>query len=496
MIFLYASIMTIFLAGTCICDIFYKKKIETIYGKEKKIRALLSGFAYWIFCLMQKVKIIHNDSTKKAVELLYPSENVNQYSTYIIIDRIWWMLMGIVGFSMLGMINELEHLDNSKEMGIVTVNFEEPGQGSSDKQIYAKVNDIWEKWNVSIPEKSLTQQEVENLFDECEQVLDEEILGDNQWNREMGSPQIISKDLNLSRTSYGGLVIEYLVEPEECIGANGEIQWDYIFQEMDKKGENQINVKIRISMNYADYTQEYIKNFIITKDIEKYHEYLMQQQINEEGKKENNQFTLPTNIDGNNIEYKNGSKEENKGATYFVLGIISAICLYAARKKEIKSKLEERRNQLETDYSTVVSKLTLLCQAGSTISNAWNQIVNDYLNNKSIIGRRYVYEEMLIALYQLKSGVSEREVYESFGRRCELPIYIKFGCLLEQNVMKGTKGLKELLEQEVRESFANRKLLAKKRGEEASTKLLLPMAAMLIITMAIVVVPAFLSIGM
>ena len=59
--------------------------------------------------------------------------------------------------------------------------------------------------------------------------------------------------------------------------------------------------------------------------------------------------------------------------------------------------------------------------------------------------------------------------------------------------IKGVKGIYEQLEQEAEDSFRERKQQAKKLGEEASTKLLVPMILMLGIVMAIVIVPAFLK---
>jgi len=64
---------------------------------------------------------------------------------------------------------------------------------------------------------------------------------------------------------------------------------------------------------------------------------------------------------------------------------------------------------------------------------------------------------------------------------------------LEQNLKKGTKGLAQMLENESLEAFEERKNIAKRLGEEAGTKLLAPMAIMLIIVMIIVIVPALLS---
>ena len=52
----------------------------------------------------------------------------------------------------------------------------------------------------------------------------------------------------------------------------------------------------------------------------------------------------------------------------------------------------------------------------------------------------------------------------------------------------------EQLKEEADRVFLERKNTARKLGEEASTKMLIPMMMMLVIVMGIVIIPAFLSI--
>lgn len=104
------------------------------------------------------------------------------------------------------------------------------------------------------------------------------------------------------------------------------------------------------------------------------------------------------------------------------------------------------------------------------------------------------YEEMVNVMYKISGGTSEGECYEEYGIRCNLSEYRKFGMMLSQNLRKGTRGLTELLEREAEDAFEQRKNLAKKAGEEAGTKLMIPLFLMLIIVFAIVIVPAFFSI--
>ena len=104
---------------------------------------------------------------------------------------------------------------------------------------------------------------------------------------------------------------------------------------------------------------------------------------------------------------------------------------------------------------------------------------------------RFFYKSVTYEL--MKNGISESQAYERFGKRCQLPEYIRLGSVLSQNLKKGSKGLTELLESEAASSMNERKNHAKKIGEQAGTKLLLPMVMMLGIVLVILMVPAFLS---
>ena len=120
--------------------------------------------------------------------------------------------------------------------------------------------------------------------------------------------------------------------------------------------------------------------------------------------------------------------------------------------------------------------------------------MQEYQKNRGKTARiRYVYEEMAYACHEMHSGIPEAEAYERFGKRCQLPEYIRLGSVLSQNLKKGSAGLTELLEKEAADSMVQRKNQAKKIGERAGTKLLLPMMLMLGIVLAILMIPAFLS---
>lgn len=150
--------------------------------------------------------------------------------------------------------------------------------------------------------------------------------------------------------------------------------------------------------------------------------------------------------------------------------------------------------QLALDYPQMVSKFTLYLGAGMTVRKTWYRICEDYEGQKEVKGRREVYEEMIYTMHEIQGGSSEGECYENFGERCGLPVYKKFSAMLSQNLKKGTKGLTSLLNQESNNAFEERKSFAKQLGEEAGTKMMIPMFLMLAVVLVIIVVPAFFSI--
>ena len=96
----------------------------------------------------------------------------------------------------------------------------------------------------------------------------------------------------------------------------------------------------------------------------------------------------------------------------------------------------------------------------------------------------------------MQEGIGELRAFENFGERCRLSAYRKLSSLIVQNIRKGAKGMQRLLEEEEWEAFEQRKARARKAGEEAGTKLMLPMIMMLVIVLVILIVPAGLTLNL
>ena len=200
--------------------------------------------------------------------------------------------------------------------------------------------------------------------------------------------------------------------------------------------------------------------------------------------------TLPKEFEGRTVFYR--TAEEGGNEIILLLGIAAAVCLRLKEKQDMEEQRKKREERLLLDYSDLVSRFIVLTGAGHTIRQAWKKMVPESAEAEWL-KRHPVYQEMRITMNQIETGISEIQAYGEFGRRCGLRCYIRFSSLLQSSLQTGGKNLRKTLESEMEEAFEQRKDIAKRLGEEASTKLLIPLFLMLGVVMVMVVAPAFLT---
>ena len=164
--------------------------------------------------------------------------------------------------------------------------------------------------------------------------------------------------------------------------------------------------------------------------------------------------------------------------------------------KRVDSKLKERNERLLLGYPELINRFLLLLGAGSSMKGAWERLVYDYMKKKESDNSYYdyVYEEMRYSLSELKRGISEILVYERFGRRVRLMPYMKLCSMLSQNLRRGNRYILDQLKLSSLDAYENKRENIKKLGEEASSKLLLPMMLQFILVLVIIMFPALRSI--
>lgn len=337
---------------------------------------------------------------------------------------------------------------------------------------------------VEVHEREYEGAEVQKLFQKVMEKLDQVVLGENQ------SFDRVEKDLRLvSVLADYPVDILWELDSYDVMNIDGKIR----DVEVPEEG---VLVELRGTISYRQETALYVRSvrvYPVTRVGVEQILYDLQKEIEEKERNSrgSDEFELPEKVGTRSLVWS--QKREILWPYVLVLGLtISGYLVYREKEKE-RNRIRKRQEELKRDYPGLISKLTMLLGTGSTLRNAWERIVEHYERQKEILGKHAVYEEMQIAVYEMKSGISEAEAYERFGKRCGENSYLKLGTLLSQNLRKGTQGISDILKMEAIQAFENRKSRAKRKGEEAGAKLMMPMIGMLAVVFAMIMVPAFLT---
>lgn len=249
-------------------------------------------------------------------------------------------------------------------------------------------------------------------------------------------------------------------------------------------------VRLTAEMRYEEqvYMQEFtvcVVPKLLTETMQREAKILSALRKEDEKQKYSEQFRLPEMIFGEHVKYE----IPQDSTPILMLAMLPAVlvAVYGAKDKDLEKELERRKRRLSLQYPEFVSKVQLLLGAGISVRNIFIRLSEDVSLGEELRG------ELEIVVRDLKNGMPLRDALDRFGKRTANPLYIKFSALMLQNIRKGTEDLLLQLSGEVSEAFSLRKMQARQLGEEAGTKLLIPMILMLAVVMAALMIPAFLS---
>ena len=172
---------------------------------------------------------------------------------------------------------------------------------------------------------------------------------------------------------------------------------------------------------------------------------------------------------------------------FCLFGLVAAGFMYYYADTKITDIIKARENDISRDFADMVSKLALLINAGMITREAWEEI--------SSTGEGTVYEEMRNAVIDMNNGVSEIDAYLGFGNRCGVQSVKKFTSMLCQNLTKGNKELVDFLKAETALSWEEKKHFVKRKGEEASNKMMIPLGMILVGVFVMILVPVLGNMG-
>lgn len=410
-------------------------------------------------------------------------------------DKKLWKTIFYVMFcaATIALLTEISGQGVMQNFGKVRINREDYGGNSVNHQLQMQIEgEKSENVEIQVSPRMYSEEEVQSLFRQAMNKLDQVILGENETADHVVKPLCFPQELE-------GYPFAISWEPGryDVMDMNGRINQDAVLEE-DPEGEG-VLVKITGILRYGTEEAAYNTQVLVFADVEET-ETIRNQVLNaarqaEEVSREEKSFVLPEQVNGRTVRWR--FRKESKVMPVLMLGAVICVFLVVQERQKKEKQRKDRKEQMLFDYPEIVSQFTMLMGAGMTAKNVWKKITADYCGQNERGGRvRDAYEEMVITLQEMQSGIPEAECYERFAARCGLVPYMKMGALLSQNLRKGAKGTSDMLKMEAIQAMEDRKSRARRLGEEAGVKLLLPMLLMLVIVLVIVVVPAFLSIDL
>lgn len=479
--------------------------IEKVFIKSaaflyRRINRNGNGFLNLYKRISKKERFFQKEQVVVDLHTLEPVKSIDKLLEQYYVKKISIAVMLFLGGGFLLICLEASNIVNNPIIDGKYIDRYASGEGDRYLSLEARIGDEQkENVNLTVTEQKYSEEELDSYAEELALLLETHILGENN------SVDNITKDMKLvSHVDGYPFSIKYQLDNTDYIDSKGKLfdEAPYgedveAYEEWNAKRKDGILINISVILEYESYKKELIIP-VMVREKEKTKEQIIQEQLNYLLKKADKKdmtkttFELPQKVDGERIVWERGKEKTSR--ILLVLIIVVAIALYWLKDKDLHDCVVKRETQLLTDYPELVSKITLLTGAGLTVRNCFYRIAKEYrYKREQGYEKHYAYEEILLTVYEMESGISEVQAYENYGKRCRIQQYIKLSALLVQNLKKSSSGLFAILQEEATDSFDLRKNMAKKLGEEAGTKMLLPMILMLGIVMVIIFYPAMTS---
>ncbi len=352
------------------------------------------------------------------------------------------------------------------------------------EELYVSDGKNREKITVEVGTEPYSDEEKLQLLEEAASTLKNEILGENQ------SLDHVEHPLNLMGQIKGTTILVSWDTDQPLI-----LDWEG--QIGEAVPEDGTRVRLRAELVLDDYRKW------IDLDVDVFPQKLseseqfrkeIEEQLAMQNEKQGTSLYLPKELNGNLLTWSKASQYD--GVLLVGLAAVIGILLVLSEKSRREQAGKKRQMEMQMDYPGILNKMVLLMQAGISSRRAFQKIALDYNLEREQKGQvRAAYEEILHVYREMEQGISEEAAYRNLGNRCDLLCYRTFSTLLVQNLKKGSSYFISALQQECQMAFEMRKSQALIRGEEAGTKLLLPMGCMLLIVLVIILVPSMVALG-
>lgn len=458
---------------------------------RKTARPPLYGAALFLYkrACIRKLPLFASRQVDTDLAQLHPGENIQWVKMDFYVRKLALSLLILLVGILFGVVAKVSAVGKAflEEGGILWRGSYE--EGEREVVLEAKIQEEHQQFQISLAPRELSTEELEELAAQLLGQLPDRILGEN---RDLGQ---VYGDLLLEE-SYEGypFEVEWESSRPDVVGSSGVVAVQ----------KEPVQVALKVHLWYQTYLQEGIIAVTVTppalspQEQERLglQEYLL---MEEQKDRQQECWTLPTEWNGRQIQWS--QKAEDSSLLLWAAALAVAVLVYMMADRDLHGRLVKRQKALRREYPDIVYQLMLYIGAGMTIRGAFWRIAEEYEkkggrkkeNGKTQEGKPG-HDEMVYTCRELLSGVSEGAAYEHFGRRTGLQEYIRLSTLLMQNLKRGNGTLLERLLEETQKAGEERLQQGRKLGEEAGTKLLVPMVLMLAVVMIMLMIPAFATI--
>lgn len=431
---------------------------------------------------LKKRGLIRAEHIRRSMSRLYKEnaaqteERVTAYYVELLCRIMWIVMFACIISILIWIMNQ-----NQDRTQLHFVREDYGGEEITYALRYKNQNQRPEEILVTLEPVQYRPEELTRQFQEGFAFLEDEMLGEND------SLSQIQTDMNLLTTiPDSGLSVSWSSNDYEIIDQRGTVN-NYSLTEAQPMG-------LQLELRYGDITEskEYplmvYPRQLTAEEAERQQiqgslEALVQETIYDK------EVIIPADVQG--VHLTDEGSRGREPWMILILGSVLGGILWFRQKEKLQEQIKYQNRILLKEYPYLVNQLVLYIGAGATMKGAFERILCQYKRKGS--EEHPLYKELLIMWNEMHSGITQEQAYRNLGKRIGLLPYLKLTSLLTQQVRKGTGGVTLLLEQEEHDAFEHRKEQAKRLGEEAGTKLLIPMIILMVISMIIVVCPAVMN---
>lgn len=432
--------------------------------------------------LLWKLPLVGNRQVEKDLRDLHPGVEKEQLCKDYYVKKISLSLLMCLAGTLLGLamtystqssglledgaVARGSYREEAKELEVSTVL-----PSGQEKQFCVTVNP-----------RQLSEDEAETLCREFVEQLPDLILGENT------STEQIMYDLQLEEDfAEYPFSVEWESDRPDILRSSGRVQ----------SVEEPTKVMLTANISYGQQQWQEVVTVTVVPLLLSQEEILEQDiakllAVSENSSLTEAEWTLPQVYQGEELLWK--ETLQDNGPVFAVGAVIVAVLLFVMADKDLHDELAARREAMKRKYPDVIQKLLLYLGAGMTVRAAFQKMAAEY-EQECQSHSQAIYQEIGYMCRELQTGVSEAAAYENFGRRVGVQEYLRLSTLLAQNLKKGNSTLLQRLREEADRANAERLQNSRKLGEEASTKLLVPMVLLLLVVMLMIMIPAFSSMG-